>query len=95
MLDKLLADDRGQMRMDLVTVIISAVVALVVGFVGIFLMSEVIGITALSSGDPLYNTSQSFQTTTDTVFGTVGLAVVIAVITVVIVYLYAVRGRGR
>jgi hypothetical protein len=89
-----IGDDRGQLRMDLVSVIIAAIVALVVAFVGIFLMSEVIGLTQLSSGDPLYNTSEDFQDTTGTVFSMVGLAIIIAVVSVVIFYLYAVRG-GR
>lgn len=104
MLDNLrsmLGDNRGQMRMDLVSVIIAAIVALVVAFVGIFLMSEVIGLTSLSSNgpnesaDPLYNTSDSFQNTTGTVFSMIGLAIIIAVVSVVIFYLYAVRGGAR
>ena len=86
---------RGQMRgMDLPGAMILLVVAGVIGFVGLQVMSTVIDTTALTSSDPLYNASDSLQTSVNDAWGLVGVAFIVVILAVVIVYLYGLRG-GR
>jgi hypothetical protein len=89
--------DRAQMgggRMDLPGVMIVLVIAGVVGFVGLQVMSTVIGTTSLQSGDPLYNASESLETSINDAWGLVGVAFIVVILAVIIVYLYGLRG-GR
>ena len=93
---KLLTDDRAQMGgMDLPSVMILLVVAGVVGFIGLQVMSSVIETTALTTGDPLYNASTSLQDSINQAWGLVGVAFIVVILAVIIVYLYGIRGRGR
>lgn len=95
-LKALFADDSGQMGgRDLPSVAIMVIIAGVVLFVGIQIMSQVVDNTELTSGDPFYNASQDLQTSFGDAFGTFGLAVTIVVFAVIIVYLYGLRGGGR
>jgi len=100
MLDKLFKgeslteDNRGQMRQDLPGVMIVLVIAGVVGFVGLEVMSTVIDTTQLQSGDPLYNASDSLQSSVNDAWGLVGVAFIVVILAVIIVYLYGLRG-GR
>lgn len=80
--------------MDLPSVMIVLVIAGVVGFVGLQVMSTVIGTTSLSSGDPLYNASESLETSVNDAWGLVGVAFIVVILAVIIVYLYGLRG-GR
>jgi len=96
-LKQLVADDRAQTgggRMDLPGVMIVLVIAGVVGFVGLQVMSTVIDTTQLQSGDPLYNASESLQTSVNDAWGLVGVAFIVVILAVIIVYLYGLRG-GR
>jgi len=95
-LSKLANDDRAQMGggMDLPGVMIVLVIAGVVGFVGLQVMSTVIDTTSLASGDPLYNASESLQTSVNDAWGLVGVAFIVVILAVIIVYLYGLRG-GR
>lgn len=87
--------DRGQMGgRDLPGVMIVLTVAGVIGFVALQVMSDVIEQTALSSGDPLYNASQDLQTAINSAWGLVGLAFTVIILSVIVVYLYGLRG-GR
>jgi len=91
----LMADNSGQMgSQDLPGVMIVLVIAGVVGFVGIQVMSTVIDTTQLASGDPLYNASASLQTSVNDAWGLVGVAFIVVILAVIIVYLYGLRG-GR
>lgn len=81
-------------RMDLPGVMIVLVIAGVVGFVGLQVMSTVIDTTQLQSGDPLYNASDSLQTSVNDAWGLVGVAFIVVILAVIIVYLYGLRG-GR
>jgi hypothetical protein len=91
-----LFDNRAQMGggMDLPGVMILLVVAGVVGFIGLQVMSTVIETTSLQTGDPLYNASQSLQTSVNDAWGLIGVAFIVVILAVIIVYLYGVR-RGR
>jgi len=90
-----LAAERGQMGgMDLPGAMILLVVAGVIGFVGLQVMSTVIGTTGLSSDDPLYNASEALETSVNDAWGLVGVAFIVVILAVVIVYLYGLRG-GR
>jgi hypothetical protein len=91
----LFSDDRAQTGgMDLPSVMIVLVIAGVVGFVGLQVMSTVIGTTALQQGDPLYNASESLETSVNDAWGLVGVAFIVVILAVIIVYLYGLRG-GR
>jgi len=86
--------DRAQSQMDLPGVMIVLVIAGVVGFVGLQVMSTVIDTTQLDSSDPLYNASQSLETSINDAWGLVGVAFIVVILAVIIVYLYGLRG-GR
>lgn len=88
-------DTSGQTRQDLPGVMIVLVIAGVVGFVGLEVMSTVIDTTALAQGDPLYNASESLQTSVNDAWGLVGVAFIVVILAVIIVYLYGLRGGGR
>lgn len=96
-LRQLFDDNRAQMgggrRTDLPGVMIVLVVAGVVGFIGLQVMSTTIDTTALASGDPLYNASQSLQTAVDNAWGLVGVAFIVVILAVIVLYLYGIRGR--
>ena len=98
MLDSLKAlknDESGQMGgMDLPGVMIVLVIAGVVGFIGLQVMSTTIDTTSLQSGDPLYNASTALQTSVNNAWSLVGVAFIVVILAVIIVYLYGVRG-GR
>lgn len=94
MLEKLFNDDSAQMgSSDLPGVAIVLVIAGVVGFVGIQVMSTVVDTTSLQSGDPFYNASESLQTSIDNAWGLFGVAFIVVILSVIIVYLYGLRGR--
>jgi hypothetical protein len=93
-LERLVESERGQMRQDLPGVMIILVIAGVVGFVGLDVMSTVIDTTALASGDPLYNASEDLQNAVNDAWGLVGVAFIVVILAVIIVYLYGLRG-GR
>jgi len=87
-------DNRGQMGgRDLPGVAIVLVVAGVVLFVGIQVMSQVIDQTSLASDDPLYNASQDIQSGLNNAFGLFGVAFLVVVLSVIVVYLYGLQGR--
>jgi len=94
-----LSDTRGQSsNMDLPGVMILLVVAGVVGFIGLEVMSTVIDTTGLEGGenvtnDPLYNASQSLETAVGDAWGLIGVAFIVVILAVIVVYLYGVRGR--
>ena len=91
----LMADNRAQGgSMDLASVLILLVVAGTVGFVGLQVMSTVIETTNLQSTDPLYNSSQSLQDSINSAWGLVGVAFIVVILAVIVVYLYGLRG-GR
>jgi hypothetical protein len=100
MIDKLSADDRAQSGQDLPGVAIVLIVAGVVLFVGIQVMSQVIEQTELEGGenttnDPLYNASQSIEEGLNDAFGLFGVAFMVVILSVVVVYLYGLRGRPQ
>lgn len=88
------ANSRAQARTDLPGVIIVLVVAGVVGFIGLMVMSEVIGQTDIEDGDPLANASESLESAMESVFGILGVAFLVVVLAVIVVYLYGIRGNG-
>jgi len=96
-------DDRAQMRQDLPGAMIVLVIAGVIGFVGLEVLSTVIDTTALQgnnsdpnvTNDPLYNASESLQGSVNDAWGLVGVAFIVVVLAVIIVYLYGLRNGGR
>lgn len=90
----LMADTSAQSRMDLPGVMILLVIAAVVGFVGLQVMSTVIGTTGLASDDPLYNASEALETAVNDAWGLVGVAFIVVILAVIIIYLYGLRGNG-
>jgi len=81
------------MRADLPGVLIALIVAGVVGFVGIQVMSTVVDTTSVSQGDAFYNASQALQTGFDDAFGLIAVAFLVIVLAVIVTYLYGLRGR--
>lgn len=81
------------MQNDLPGVLIVLVIAGVVGFVGLTVMSQVIETASISSGDPLNNASDSLETAIDDAFGLIGVAFLVIVLSVIMVYLYGLRGK--
>lgn len=89
------ADKKAQGgSMDLPGAMILLVVAGVVGFVGLQVMSTVISTTGLQSGDPLYNASESLEQSINSAWGLVGVAFIVVILAIIVVYLYGLRG-GR
>lgn len=99
MIDRLRTDERAQ-AMDLPTVAIVLVVAGVVGFIGILVMSEVISTANLSDGgpnssaDPLYGSQESLISAVDSAWGLYGVAFIVVILAVIVTYLYGIRGSG-
>lgn len=94
-LAKLAFDNRGQTRgMDLPGVMIILVIAGVVGFVGLQVMSTVIDTTSIATDAPLYNASSSLQGAVNDAWGLIGVAFIVVILAVIITYLYGLRG-GR
>jgi hypothetical protein len=91
MLDQFRSNDRAQT--DLPGVAIVLIVAGVVLFVGIQVMSQVIEQTGLQSDDPLYNASEEIETGLNDAFGLFGVLFLVLILSVVVVYLYGLRGR--
>ena len=88
-------DERAQTgRMDLPGVMIVLVIAGVVGFVGVQVMSTVIETTNLESGDPLYNASNDLEEAVSDAWGLIGVAFIVVILAVIIVYLYGLRGNN-
>lgn len=89
----LMADERGQIGgRDLPGVAIVLVIAGVVGFVGLQVMSTVVETTQLQSGDAFYNASNSLQNAVNNAWGLFGVAFIVLILSVIIVYLYGLRG---
>lgn len=91
-LKALMSNDRAQ-AMDLPGVLLALVIAGVIGYIGIFVMSEVSSETQVGENDSLYNASEAMDSAIDSAFSLVGIAFIVLILSVVIVYLYAVRGR--
>jgi hypothetical protein len=92
---KLLGDSRAQMGgRDLPSIMIMLGIAVVVGFVILAIASETIGVAALNEGDPLYNSSQSLVDATNNVFSLFGIVFLAVILSVVVFYLYGIRGAG-
>lgn len=83
----------GGGRMDLPSVMIVLVIAAVVGFVGLQVMSTVIDTTGLQESDPLYNASQDLQQAVVDAWGLIAVAFIVVILSVIIFYLYGLRGR--
>jgi hypothetical protein len=93
-LEQLVESEKAQSRQDLPGVMIVLVIAGVVGFVGLDVMSTVINTTALGENDSLYNASQDLQNAVNDAWGLIGVAFIVIILSVIIIYLYGLRG-GR
>lgn len=78
---------------DLPGIMIMLGIAVVVGFVILQIASQTIETTALSENDSLYNSSQSLQDATNNVFNLFGVVFLVVILSVVVYYLYGIRGR--
>lgn len=90
-------DSRAQQ--DLPGVIIMVGVAVVAGFVVLYLASEIAGQLSLSDGgpnstaDPLYDSYSTLLDATDSAFGLFGILFIVAIMVVAIGYLYRLVNR--
>lgn len=80
-------------RVDLVAVMITVIIAGVVGYVGINIMSNTESSTGLTTGDPFYNSSQNLTDGLQQFFSQLETVFVVIVLVVVISYLMLLRGR--
>jgi len=80
-------------RLDLVAVMITVIIAGVVGYVGINIMSNTQETTGLSSGDPFYQSQQNLTDGLQSFFSQLGTVFVVIVLVVVTGYLMLLRGR--
>lgn len=94
-LKHLMDDESAQVGgQDLPGIIIMLGIAVVAGFVVLAIASETIDVAGLSSGDALYNSSESLTDATNNVFSMFGIVFLAVILSVVVFYLYGIRG-GR
>jgi len=80
-------------RLDLVAVMVTVIIAGVVGYVGINIMSTTSQTTNLSSGDTLYNAQTNLTSGLSSFFSNLGTVFTVIVLVVIIGYLMLLRGR--
>jgi ammonia channel protein AmtB len=80
-------------RLDLVAVMVTVIIAGVVGYVGINIMSNTEQTTGLQSGDPFYNSQTNLTDGLQSFFSQLSTVFVVIVLVVVIGYLMLLRGR--
>jgi predicted PurR-regulated permease PerM len=79
-------------RLDLVSVMVTVIIAGVVGYVGINIMSNTSDTTNLSSGDPFYTSQENLTDGLQSFFSQLGTVFVVIVLVVIIGYLMLLRG---
>lgn len=80
-------------QLDLVAVMITLVIAGVVGFVGINVMSNTQETTALQQGDSFYNASQDLTEAISNAWGQLGTVFTVIILVVIVSYLVVLRSR--
>jgi len=80
-------------NLDLVAVMITVIIAGVVGYVGINIMSNTEQSTGLSAGDPFYDSQTNLTDGLQQFFSQLQTVFVVIVLVVVIGYLMLLRGR--
>lgn len=80
-------------RLDLVAVMITVIIAGVVGYVGINIMQNTSDTTGLASGDEFYDAQTNLTDGLEQFFSNLGTVFVVIVLVVVIGYLMLLRGR--
>ena len=80
-------------RLDLVAVMVTVIIAGVVGYVGINIMSNTQDTTGLSSGDTFFAAEQNLTDGLESFFSQLGTVFVVIVLVVIIGYLMLLRGR--
>ena len=80
-------------RLDLVAVMITVIIAGVVGYVGINIMSNTQESTDLADGDPFYDSQTNLTDGLQQFFSQLSTVFVVIVLVVVIGYLMLLRGR--
>lgn len=85
-------DNRGQAD-NIGAVILGIGIAVVIGFVVLFIANEVMTMTNVSEGDPLYPAYESLQEATNNTFELFGLLFLVVVLSIAIVYLWRAQGN--
>lgn len=80
-------DNRAQTE-NLAAIVLGIGIAVVVGFVVLYLANEVMLMTNVSEGDPLYPAHEALTEATNNTFEMFGLLFVIALLSVAIIYLW-------
>jgi len=80
-------------RLDLVSVMVTVIIAGVVGYVGIQIMSNTQQSTGLGENDTFYTSSQQLTEGLNSFFSQIGTVFIVVVLVVVIGYLMLLRGR--
>jgi len=84
---------RLKQRLDLVSVMVTVIIAGVVGYVGINIMSNTQDTTNLSSGDAFYSSQENLTDGLQSFFSQLGTVFVVIVLVVIIGYLMLLRGQ--
>lgn len=90
--NRLLIDERGQAE-NIGAVILGIGIAVVIGFVVLFIANEVMMMTNVSEGDPLYPAYEALQEATNNTFELFGLLFLVVVLSIAIVYLWRAQGN--
>lgn len=91
-------DNRGQAD-NIGSVILGIGIAVVIGFVVLYIANEVMTMTEISAGgpnttaDPLYPAYEALQTATNNTFEMFGLLFLVVVLSIAIVYLWRAQGQ--
>ncbi len=80
-------------RLDLVSVMVTVIIAGVVGYVGINIMSNTSDTTNLSEGDAFYTSQTNLTDGLQSFFSQLGTVFVVIVLVVIIGYLMLLRGQ--
>lgn len=86
------SDERGQAD-NIGSVILGIGIAVVIGFVVLYIANEVMTMTNVSEGDPLYPAYESLQQATNNTFELFGLLFLVVVLSIAIVYLWRAQGN--
>lgn len=93
-LNRILADEKAQTD-DLPGVILMVGIAVVGGFIVLYLASQTISAINMSEGDPLYPAFEALQSATTNAFEIFGILFIVALLAVALMYLWRIRGGAR
>lgn len=83
------------MQADLPGVMLVLITAGTIGFVGLKILGVTIDTAGVAGNQALSNASDNLQTSVSDAYGLIGVAFIVVILAVIVVYLYGLRGGGR